>query len=208
MTTPNGKRDEAPEETEKDNAMIAAVLKKRGVTPKMVANVFLFECGIDYPDCLKILLALGLVDLNKVAPLSGGQTPLMHAATCGLDGVVRILLSHGADPNYQDPASGDTALHMACRIAAPGAMCVIKMLLKTDVIDTTLVNNDGKTAFEVAEKRRVGKMLKRILGEIQTEKKQLFIQLGLAIIPRLGRLSPMRIIAQDTFLFQFFSQFI
>lgn len=61
-------------------------------------------------DAVKLLLAQKTIDVDP--PESGGWTPLIYAATCGMTDVVADLVAHGANLNRRC-VSGDTAVSRA-----------------------------------------------------------------------------------------------
>ena len=94
----------------------------------------------------ELLLELGC---NKDALNKDGKNALMDAAksaSWGEGAMVKLLISKGFDPNAQD-SDGKTALHVA---SENGCEDCCMELLRNDLVDHTLVNKDGKTAFDVA----------------------------------------------------------
>mmetsp|Transcript_71176 Transcript_71176/g.123501 ORF Transcript_71176/g.123501 Transcript_71176/m.123501 type:complete len:193 (+) Transcript_71176:78-656(+) len=78
-----------------------------------------------------------------------GLTPLLFAAIEGKDGVVRQLLSQGADVNGTD-YKGNTALHMAAGAMGPCRESTILLLLGAGA-DLNIENHTGYTPVGVAE---------------------------------------------------------
>jgi Ankyrin repeats (3 copies) len=92
------------------------------------------DAAIRYPDALRFLLDRGA---NPNAGNGFGKTPLMYAVQYNQFEAVKILISHGADPNsattwptdtcyYNLSTAGMTALHYAVRYASTA---IIKLLI-------------------------------------------------------------------------------
>jgi ankyrin repeat protein len=74
---------------------------------------------------IRFLLSQG-EQLESLGPNLGLDTAAFH----GHWRLCEFLLEHGADANYADPNSGETALHAAlCTAARPGCAVVVKVLL-------------------------------------------------------------------------------
>ncbi|KAF0751735.1 hypothetical protein AaE_006279 [Aphanomyces astaci] len=74
-----------------------------------------------------------------------GETPLMRATSGGHVAVVKSLLANEAQVDVRDTVNGNTALMIA---AWHGHLEIVKLLCHK--ADVTLVNNDGKTARDLA----------------------------------------------------------
>ncbi|XP_035219251.1 KN motif and ankyrin repeat domain-containing protein 2-like isoform X1 [Stegodyphus dumicola] len=105
-------------------------LNKSGNSPLMI-------CATSKPktesDWFVIQKTIQLGDVNASSPFNN-QTPLMHAASWGSHGMVRLLLDAGADPNFQDK-DGSTALMYA---AAHGHIVCARMLLEHPNCDPSI----------------------------------------------------------------------
>ncbi|XP_035219252.1 KN motif and ankyrin repeat domain-containing protein 4-like isoform X2 [Stegodyphus dumicola] len=97
-------------------------------------NVLHYVYGNSRFDLAEELLRSGHATnlLNKLN--KNNQTPLMHAASWGSHGMVRLLLDAGADPNFQDK-DGSTALMYA---AAHGHIVCARMLLEHPNCDPSI----------------------------------------------------------------------
>lgn len=89
-----------------------------------------------------------------------GVSPLMHAAMNGHILAVRKLIELGANVDYQQPLSGDTALHLAAQC---GHTRTVEALIKGHA-SMGLENKDRKTAYEMAQDFGHGnnKVMKRL----------------------------------------------
>ncbi|ETW02480.1 hypothetical protein H310_05981 [Aphanomyces invadans] len=74
-----------------------------------------------------------------------GETPLMRATSGGHTAVVKLLLAHEAQVDLADKLNGNTALMIA---AWHGHLEIVKLLCHH--ANVALVNNDGKTARDLA----------------------------------------------------------
>ena len=79
----------------------------------------------------------------------GAVTPIMLAVRKKCVRSIHYLLVDGADPNYQDPVKGMTALHIAAVLCN---VSVIKLLLAFDA-DLTVTDAEGKTPIDIAKER-------------------------------------------------------
>jgi ankyrin repeat protein len=76
------------------------------------------------------------IDLNRVIPSSlarhenEGKTPLEQAASLGNRKIVKLLLSHGADPNFKRINEYDNEITPLRKAVGAGAVEVVKLLLK------------------------------------------------------------------------------
>ena len=75
----------------------------------------------------------------------GGRTPLSWAAVGNSQTVIKILIDHGADANFQN-LQGHTPLMTA---VMSGSADAAKALLSSGA-DTELRNNEGQSAFDLA----------------------------------------------------------
>jgi len=97
------------------------------------------------PEIVKYCTALG-APVND--PDCIGQTPLFYAVThCQATELVPILLRAGSNVNAQRTNDGFSALHVAAMV---GRLEVANLLLQAGA-DTTLEDNEGRTAGMVAE---------------------------------------------------------
>jgi cytohesin len=90
------------------------------------------------------------------------RTALFYAAmTHGRIGVLQQLLALGADPNIVD-ASGETPLHHAVKVGAPGGWSIVSELVAKGA-DINAKNNDGRTPAHVKAARRKGVRLDELI---------------------------------------------
>lgn len=66
--------------------------------------------------------------------------------------IIRLLLEHGANPNDQDVAHGETPLHLVVRTS--NNTIALELLCKNSA-NATLPNNSGQSAIDVAHKLRM-----------------------------------------------------
>ncbi|GLH04037.1 Poly [ADP-ribose] polymerase tankyrase [Gryllus bimaculatus] len=83
-----------------------------------------------------------------------GWSPLHLSTYFGHEGVVELLLSHGADVNVVNDA-GDTPLHRAAFI---GREDLVLLLLQHNA-DVAIINGEGQTPRDVAKSEDVAKLL-------------------------------------------------
>ena len=142
-------------------------------TPAENMTALHFACIKNHPECMKYLLTQGAT-LVVITEIMYCNHPLQMAAYHGSTEVLQILLSHmqenpaaNADINYID-GNNETALHIACR--ENRSHCV-KLLVDAG-IDTTLVNEEGKTAETIAQEEKNTECLEILTA--QNSLKQLF----------------------------------
>lgn len=102
------------------------ILKK--VPPHLVLDVKLcFESFSQAGDLwmVKVLLDAGAQPNFQD---DSGYTPVHVAASNGLAGILRLLLSSGGDANALNTNLNSTPLHLACQGSAPSLDCVIELL--------------------------------------------------------------------------------
>jgi ankyrin repeat protein len=80
-----------------------------------------------------------------------GWTPLHSASYWGQTEVVAALIHHGAFLNAQTNG-GQTPLHLAAAAPNGGSLGVIQLLLMNEFVDTTIRNQVGETAQDIAKR--------------------------------------------------------
>ncbi|GFS05851.1 ankyrin repeat and SAM domain-containing protein 6 [Elysia marginata] len=99
---------------------------------------------------VRLLIELGL---DPSGFMTGGDgcefLPMLAAAQCGHDAVLRVLLDRGCDVNFYTPSSGLTPLMIA---ALNGHMTTAQIIIEKGG-DPNMTNVCGKTALEVASVR-------------------------------------------------------
>eukprot|EP00043_Microstomoeca_roanoka_P020328 m.244374 g.244374 ORF g.244374 m.244374 type:complete len:1483 (+) comp17147_c7_seq2:978-5426(+) len=107
-------------------------------------------CRMENPqELISALLAHG-ADPN--VPDRLGQTPLMYAVVAGLPAAVRSMIDHGANVNAKTKRSGQTALHLAVRLAlqaqggATARNACLALLLETGA-DASVLDGFGELGF-------------------------------------------------------------
>lgn len=95
----------------------------------------------DNLDALKQHIAAGS-NLNEKDPF-GGSSPLISASLFGKTEAAKLLISAGADINFQNK-DGSTALHTAAFFCRPE---IVKMLLNKSA-DKNIKNSFGSTAYQ------------------------------------------------------------
>lgn len=158
----NGWDFEMPVDNE-GNTALSLACRHIGITPGMTAVRFLLENGAD----------VNAVNLS-------GQTPCMilyggHAARPGatpygwsIEGnleaeIFGMLLEAGADTNKKDNM-GNTILHyIAADCRDTGVKKAIKLLANFGIPDFDVINNEGKTAIDVAVEWENETMVKLLL---------------------------------------------
>lgn len=99
-------------------------------------------CGSNELECVEILIKSGAkIEYTD----DNGNTPLFVASKYGAVNCIKKLIQLGANINHQNNV-GDTSLHVVKHIE------VVKLLLDTKC-DTSIKNNEGKTALELANER-------------------------------------------------------
>jgi hypothetical protein len=108
----------------------------------------------DRREVVELLVTAG-ADPNTTTLL--GNTPLIHT-TCnfGSPEIARLLLENGASAMINHVGNhGNNALHFAARF---GQVEIVKLLIEYGA-DKSLLNAQGKTALELAQNRRIRKLL-------------------------------------------------
>lgn len=85
----------------------------------------------------------------------------LRAAERGDEQSVRIFLMAGFPPNWQDPESGESALHVA---AGSKARAVVRLLVETGFCDYLLRDAQGRLASELAYMHGEDPTVSRLLG--------------------------------------------
>ena len=107
-----------------------------GITP------LLFACAKQQLKVVRILLKAGT---DPDIPISSGGITALHAAFLNNNiPILKLLLQHNADPNYQDP-NGMTVLHTA---SVSGNLTIVKLLLKAGAF--THLSPNGLTPLHLA----------------------------------------------------------
>ncbi|XP_014663141.1 PREDICTED: putative ankyrin repeat protein RF_0381 [Priapulus caudatus] len=92
---------------------------------------------------MRLLLEAGAVP--NVAHTKSGETPLMCAARMGVEAVVQMLLSHGADANAAD-SHGQSLYHAACS----GRLDIVRLLLEAGADPNIADTESGETPLMMA----------------------------------------------------------
>ncbi|KAF5492103.1 Ankyrin repeat and SAM domain-containing protein 3 [Colletotrichum siamense] len=98
-----------------------------------------FAAGIGHEGM--VIEALGQITDRHGYNLPSLAGPLLQAASKGRDGIVRLLLQHGADPNVAD-ASGTTPL---CQASENGHEQVVRVLLEFGEVNPNVTDPCGRT---------------------------------------------------------------
>lgn len=129
------------------------------------ALVHLFLGSIDYPISIEktvLLLIKSGAEVNK--PDKNGKTPLMYAVRWNPE-IIRLLVNVGAEINAVDNNGWSVLMHAAKQPVS------FDILVKLGA-DTTLRNNEGKTAFDILYSDRDMKNLyNKILSENSKKRK-------------------------------------
>lgn len=111
-------------------------------------------------------------------------SPLHEAASCGYADIVRLLLTHGADPNLRDALSDSTAVHYA---AKGGHIECLQLLLDAggrydleDANGATALDIASSTSKKVLESRRILDLTKMTLDDARKS-------VAISCSPRLDR---------------------
>ena len=92
-------------------------------------------------------------------PDNMGNTPLIYAAQNGSVDNIRVLLKYKADPDYQNPANGFSALSAA---AAAGQEKAAQMLVSNGA-NVNLRDNEGRTALFYAAANGQTSLIRQLL---------------------------------------------
>ncbi|KAL4429689.1 hypothetical protein ABPG74_017098 [Tetrahymena malaccensis] len=82
------------------------------------------------------------------------QTPLIIASIGGYEDVLQLLMTAGADINFQDN-NGNTALHHAC---LNGNKRIVEMLLKKPSLDYKIPNKQNKEPYDLCKDDEIKKV--------------------------------------------------
>ncbi|MBT3234098.1 MAG: hypothetical protein HN356_14965 [Calditrichaeota bacterium] len=117
--------------------------------------------------CTQVLLEGG-ANPNRSFPTKNNFTYLHHAASNSWFDIVRLLLKHGADPNFEDD-SGNTPLHHAVlsRYQNEGKWCV-EALLEAGA-KTNIKSLSGATPLEIANSEGI-EAIRDLLNEAAAKK--------------------------------------
>lgn len=132
-------------------------LLRRGSSPANAPGGGLFAAGW-YGDVenLELLIRAG-AEVDVVV----GWTPFLAAWNLKHFDAARCLVRHGADPNFQDPKSGRTALHYGVEKAFDPAQ--LKWLVRHGA-SPDISNRKGMTAREQAARKRDKRWLDALAG--------------------------------------------
>lgn len=89
--------------------------------------------------------------MNKQA---GNQTLLIAAIRKSKVDIIKLLLEFKADPNWQVPDTGNTALHDAVKLMKSKASQINKEIIRLLLMyggDSTKKNKQQKTVYDYAE---------------------------------------------------------
>ena len=125
------------------NIRLAELLLARGCDP----NSCMFAAAYnDDAAAIRLLADHGA----KIDPVAEGSTPLLAAVQWSRFKAMEELLTHGADPNYQD-SKGMTALHTMLKKGTDKKY--VRMLLNYGA-RTNIPNKSGLTAAAIMMKKR------------------------------------------------------
>jgi len=126
-------------------------LECRGSTP------LVFACCQGYAETAAILLSAG-AEVNTVD--AAGWTPLMHAAFCGWETVLHLLLDYRSDHSLQN-LDGQTALDLAIEARQP----ITAVILRDHGASIHNAGDDGRAQW-ISETARM--LYSAIHGEVET----------------------------------------
>ena len=104
-------------------------------------------------------------DINYVCAKTG-ETPLTEASYHGKAGCVTILLKKGADVNLAN-SKHKTPLMLA---AEKARKATVSLLLEAKTIDTTIKDDDGKTAYDLAKTEEIKELI--VPGSVDKKEKK------------------------------------
>jgi len=111
------------------------------------------------------LLECGLCDLSIAD--KDGVTPFMNlCSNADAENDIILMLEQGVDMSLRD-ASGNTALMYACRNRNTGVACsIVDLMFSFGDPLSTVVNNEGKTAMDIAVDENNENLVKLLLGKM------------------------------------------
>ncbi|XP_033764108.1 serine/threonine-protein phosphatase 6 regulatory ankyrin repeat subunit B-like [Pecten maximus] len=131
---------------------ITRLLKENEGDTFLIACAFHQAVGRNFPDVVRHFVKLG-ISIDTPDPVFL-ETPLMHAIRNNRDGLVKFLISEGADVNYTIRNNGQTPLHVAVSSPKETAFStkILKYLLTVHYIKLNVYNNEGRTPLMIAIK--------------------------------------------------------
>ena len=121
-----------------------------GVSSADINSNFRIAAGLGNKARVQGLIEQG-AEVNSRGPggrdVPSGGTALMLAAARGYIDVVRLLLSHGADPNLADEGGGTALIYTVWK----GHTEIVRVLLEHGA-DPEAATRDGRTALRVARR--------------------------------------------------------
>lgn len=94
-----------------------------------------------------------MVARRQISPGYGGDITRTHdiikyAKNCDLNGLKEAISSDAELVNFQEHSTGLSALHI---VAAHGHKTCVEFLMSVEGIDATLTDNEGRSAWDLAE---------------------------------------------------------